>query len=162
MVVVGVVGLLAMVLWLRSDERRIRGRLEELAEQMEKDGPEDQLAAFAVARGVSEAFAPGFVVLATPYQGRIADIQELMSAVMTFRNASPRIEVDIRDVALEVNKERRTAAMGIEATVTMETGPDERARESYRIRMAWLEDNGTWLIHQLEVVEILEGGTRLF
>jgi hypothetical protein len=148
--------------WWRSDERRIKKALDELVELLEKKEAEDQLVAFGVARAVARRFAPGFVILAKPYRGRITDNEELMSAVLTFRNASPEISIDLGSVSLEVNKKRRTAAMGLEATVTMETGPGEHGRESYRVRLAWLNEEGRWLLHQVEVIEVLTDGPRLF
>ncbi|HVS02772.1 MAG TPA: hypothetical protein VMT16_08390 [Thermoanaerobaculia bacterium] len=150
-------------LWAQwhSPQRRILRRLAALEEALEKDGPEDQLATLGRGREITRFFAPGFLILAAPYEGRISSPQELVGAVHRLRSAGTTVAVDFRDVEIEVRRANDTADMGLEATVAIDLG-DGEGRESYRGRLQWVEEEGQWLIQQVEILEVLEGGRRLF
>jgi hypothetical protein len=147
--------------WWRSPERRLARRLDELAELLDKDGDEGSLVAAATARGVLDLFTPGFLVRAQPYEGSLADPQELMGAVLRFRSAAPRIAVDLGGREVEVNARQGTAVVAFVATVTLDGAGRGPGRESWRVRSLWVEEEGEWRMSELELVERLSGGLVL-
>jgi hypothetical protein len=154
------VGLLALaVSHLRSDRRQIHRQLAALTDLLSKEGPSDTLQDAAIAQRVTTHFTPQFLVSAQPYQRRIRDLRELAAAVHRFRSAGERIEIGVRDRALEL-RSNDTAVLHFVATVTLHRS-ERPSRESYRVRTQWQKDEGRWTINQLELLEILEGPGNL-
>ncbi len=90
--------------WWTSDRRRILAQFEALQSALEKTGSggaEGTLDRLAHARAVSALFADGFVILAQPYEGTIADRQQLMAVVDRYRGSAESIAVS--DSEVEVN-----------------------------------------------------------
>jgi hypothetical protein len=146
--------------WWQSPQRRLYRRLDALLAQLEKDGEESRLAAAATARGVLDYFAPGFVVRAAPYEGTLTDSQQLMGAVMRFRDGAGRISATAGERETLLQESPRTAAMTFVVTVVMDAGRGP-SQERWRVRSLWLEDGGEWRLSELELAERLEGGLAL-
>jgi hypothetical protein len=139
---------------LRGDRRVILRQLGKLTALLERGGPEQPLASWGVARQVGDFFAPDFLVAAPPYEGRLADRQQLAAAVHRFRGSAERISVTTADHQLAV-RDNGTAELGFVATVSLQR-PRGPARESFRVRALWQKDEGRWRIHELELLEVLE------
>jgi hypothetical protein len=150
----------AIALWWGSDRRRILARFEVLQGAIEKSGPEGALDRLGHARAVSDLFADGFVILAQPYEGTIADRQQLMGVVDRYRGSAETIAVSDSDVVLAL-RPNATADMTavVEAVGLRPGGP---GRERLRLRVAWREDEGEWRIQELEVVEVLDSSGLFF
>jgi hypothetical protein len=159
-VLVLVVAAWAAWAWWRSDERRIAARWKGALVAFEKSGQEDQLTAFGKVRDIVSLFAPGFVISARPYEGTIADGQQLAAVVARYRDSARRIQVSDadREIALFEN---RTAEMTAVVQIDGERGSGP-GRERFRVRAAWREDDGLWRIQELEIVEVLEDRGLLF
>jgi hypothetical protein len=159
--VVAVVLLLAagLAAWrhFTSPQRQVLRRLGALADLLAKDGPENQLTAAATARGVAGFFAPGFFVRADPYEGELADPQQLMGAVMRLRGPAQRLDVAFSDRDVRLDEVSRTAVVGFVGTVSLDRGAGQ-GRESWRVRTLWVEDDGEWRIAELELLEQIETG----
>jgi len=149
-----------LVAWLAvrwmDPARAIHRRLDQLESLLSKEGREEQIATFGVARQVAKLFAPGFVVLAAPYEGQISGQQQLVGAVHRYRTTGDRMVAVIDQREIEV-RENRTAISTFRATVTMTIG-DRTGRDSFRVLVQWQDDDGEWLINRLEVVEVIEQG----
>ena len=145
--------------YLVSDTRRLQRRLSELEDLLDKDGEEAAIVTAATAGQVARFFAPGFVILAAPYEGQLTDPQQLQQAVYRYRTAAPRIDATFGDREIEL-RDNRTAVLVFTALVVMDFG-DRSGRESYRVRSSWAEIEGEWVVSELEVLEVLPEGPGL-
>lgn len=144
--------------WWSSDRRRLAARLDEVVELFEKSGPEDQLTSFGRTRAIVELFAPGFVVLAKPYEGTVTDRQQLAAIVQRYRDGSERIDVSDSERAFEIDAARGVAES---AALFAISGGRGGGNERFRARVAWARIDGEWKIQELEILEVLEPGGRL-
>jgi hypothetical protein len=143
--------------WWSSDRRRLAARLDEVVELFEKSRAEDQLTSFGKSRAIVELFAPGFVVLAKPYEGSITDRQQLAAIVQTYRDGSERIDISDSERSFEIDAARGVAESAALFAVSGGRGGGDR----FRARIAWARIDGTWRIQEFEIVEVLEPGGRL-
>lgn len=159
-VVALVAALAALVHWWRSDRRRILGQFEALQSAIEKRGAEGALDRLGHARAVSQLFAEGFVILAQPYEGTIADRQQLMGIVDRYRGSAETIAVSDSEVEVTL-RENATAELTavVEAVGLRPGGP---GRERLRLRLAWRKDEGVWRIQELEVLAVLDTSGLFF
>lgn len=146
--------LLALWSWWSSDRRAIERRFGRILEVCEKGGEEGALAIVERARVLSEAFAPGFVVLARPYRGTLTETREVIGAVEAYRRSARRVSVSARDVDVELGP-GDTAEMGVTVRATGDRGGGPGA-ERFRARVFWVKVDGDWKIRELEVIEVLE------
>jgi hypothetical protein len=119
--------LVALFFWWTSDRRRIVAQFEALQEALEKSGDEGTFDRLGHARGVSEVFADGFVILAQPYEGTIADRQQLMGIVDRYRASAERITVSDSEVDVEL-RPNATAEMSAVVEATGHEARRSRAR----------------------------------
>lgn len=150
--------LVALGLWWSSDRRRLAARLDEVVELFEKSDAEDQLTSFGRTRAIVELFAPGFVVLAEPYQASITDRQQLAAIVQSYRDGSERIDISDSDRSFEIDAARGIAES---AALFAVSGGRGGGGERFRARIAWARTDGEWRIQEFEIVEVLEPGGRL-
>lgn len=148
--------LLLLFGYWRSDRNVIQRRLDGLEELLAKSGPEDQLTAFGRARKVSEMFAPGFLVLARPYEGAIRDRQELARVVAGYRGSVRTLRLVNRQRSVAVDRERGTARMRLRVEAWTDSGGGP-SRQSYDFRIAWLKEAGDWLIQEVDLLEVDTG-----
>lgn len=140
--------------WWSSDARRIGAAFAALVETAEKSGPESDLVRLAKARQLTARFAPGFAVFARPYAGTITDPQQLAAVVDRYRATASRVAVSDRDRQLEV-RDNGTAELVcvLQVDGLRDVGP---GRETFRVRIGWRQEAGVWLIHEVEILEVLE------
>jgi hypothetical protein len=162
LVVVAVLAVALIVLWSwwRSDRRRISARLDEIESLLDKSGAEDQLTAFGRTRRIVAAFAPGFVVLARPYEGSISDAQQLAAVIQRYRESSSRIEVGDSGRDTAIDSARGTAETTAVFRLAGERGSGP-GTERFRARIAWVKSDGEWRIQEFEILEVLERGGLL-
>jgi len=158
----GVAGAIAVGAWMwwTSDRRRLSARIDEMVELFEKSGPEDQLTAFGHTRQIVAMFAPGFVILARPYEGSIADRQQLAAVVQRYREGNTRIEIGDAERAISIDPERGTAETSAVFSLSGGRGVGGGV-ERFRARIAWVRLDGEWKIHEVEILEVLERGGLL-
>ncbi|MCP4664540.1 MAG: hypothetical protein GY856_54845 [bacterium] len=153
-VLYGVVAI-AVAAWalslLGSDARRIRRRLAEFEELIEKNGQENNLVAANKARLLGGFFTKTFEIDIVPFSQVVTDRQQLMRVAMGYRSRSQRIGVAFREQDLSIDDQRRSADMGLVAELTGRTV--SLAPERYQLRMQWSEEEGEWRIRRLEVIE---------
>lgn len=138
---------------LFSDRARLNRQLNRLEEGLTKTGEESAVAAAASARGVTRILAPGFVLLATPYESAtITDPQQVLAGVLRLRQAGRTVDTDLTEREIDLRRGNRTATVLFLATVTVDFG-DRRGRDAYRVRTIWREEEGTWLLAEAEVTE---------
>jgi len=157
-VLYGVVAI-ALAVWALSlldrDARRIRRRLAEIEELIEKNGQENSLVAANKARLLGGFFTTAFEIDILPYSQVVTDRQQLMRAAMGYRSRSQRIGVSFCEQDLAIDGERRSADMELVAELTGRRV--SLAPERYQLRMQWSEEDGEWRIRRLEVLEMPEG-----
>jgi hypothetical protein len=150
----------AVALWWTSDRRRVLAQFEALQSAIEKSGGEGTLDRVSHARAVSELFADGFVILAEPYEGTIEDRQQLMAIVDRYRESAQTIAVSDSEVEVELRPNDTADLRAVVEAVGMRPGGP--GRERLRLRIAWRQDEGTWRIQELEVLEVLDTSGLFF
>ena len=140
--------------WLRSDRPRIERTLARLERACTKEGPESPLALLGRTETILDAFAPGFLVLARPYEGSISDGRELAGAIHRYRALAQRVRVRDAERKLEVSA-NGTAEMSVVFLVDGDRGGRPGA-ERFRARLFWVEHEGEWRIREFEIVEVLD------
>lgn len=152
--------LVALVFWWTSDRRRILAQFEALQGAIEKHSSEGALDRLAHARDVSQLFADGFVILAQPYEGTIADRQQLMGVVDRYRGSAETIAVSDSEVEVTLRENATADLTAVVEAVGMRPGGP--GRERLRLRIAWRKDDGVWRIQELEVLAVLETSGLFF
>lgn len=158
LIVATAIALVVLWSWWTSDRRRLAARLDEIEELFEKSRAEDQLTSFGKTRAIVELFAPGFVVLARPYEASITHRQQLAGIVQRYRDGSERIEISDSERRFEIDAERGVAES---AALFAVAGGAGGGGERFRARIAWARIDGEWRIQEFEIVEVLEPGGRL-
>jgi hypothetical protein len=140
--------------WWASAERRLDRAFDALLASVAKDGPENQLDRLGHARDFAERFARDFVVSAKPYSGTLTDRQQLMGVVDGYRSGAERVSAvgTDREWTLRDNGTADLYAL-VELDGASRGGP---GRERFRVRIAWVEEDGEWRIAEAEVLERLE------
>lgn len=141
--------------WWTSDRRRLSARIDEMVSLFEKSAPEDQLTAFGRTRQIVALFAPGFVILARPYEGTITDRQQLAAVVQRYREGRSTIEVADAERSIEIDSGRGTAETS--AVFSLSAGAGGGV-ETFRARIGWVRVEGEWLVHEVEILEVIERG----
>lgn len=147
-------------LWWTSDARRIGRRLDALVEACEKSGPESPLVLLTRTQTLLDAFAPGLLVRAEPYGGAVGDGRELAALIQRYRATASRIEITAsgRELVFGPN---RTAEMAVLFRIAGDAGGGP-GNEAFSARLFWVEDDGTWRIREVEVIERLESSGLFF
>ena len=153
---------LAVAIWwvsqLGGEEKRIRGRLDELADLLGKDGPENALVAANKARSVALLFARDFEVLLQGYgSGAVSGPQQISQAMLRYRTPPSSIEVTFRDVEIELDAGERTAGMSAVAVAAATTGGNFHQRR-FRLAFRWVKEEEEWVIRRAELIEELDAG----
>jgi hypothetical protein len=142
--------------WWRSDARRIGRALDRLERACEKSGPDGALDLVSRTATIVDAFAPGMLVTARPYEGSIRDPRELAGVIHRYRAGAERVRISESERELAVG-ERDTAEMSVVFVVEGDRG-GRPGRERFRARLFWVEIEGDWKIREVEVVEVLDPG----
>ena len=153
---------LAVAIWLSSqfggEERRLRSRLDELAELLEKDGPESGLVAANKAHSVGLLFARDFEVVLQGYAAQgVTEPHQISQAMLRYRTPPSSVSVTFRDVEIELDAAQRAAnmhAIGVASATT--DGRLDRRR--FRFAFRWLKEEREWVIQRAELVEELDAG----
>lgn len=160
-VVAGVLAVaIAVSVWWRSDERRIGRALDRLERACEKDGPDGALELLSRTATIIDAFAPGLLISAAPYEGSIRDARELAGLVHRYRGTAEQVRISDRERELRVSPggtAEMSAVFAIDGTRGGSPG-----RESFRARLFWVEVEGEWKIREVEVIEVLDRGGTIF
>ncbi len=134
--------------WWSSDRRRLAARLDEIRSWLEKSGPEDQLTSFGNTRRIVEAFAPGFVVLARPYEATITDRQQLAAVVQRYRDGADTIRIGATGREFRVDPTTGTAESSAHFAVS---GQGLAGGDRFDARIAWVRIDGEWQIREFEI-----------
>lgn len=159
----GLYGILvvAFAVWLygqfNSDERRLRNRLDDLVELVEKDAPESDLVAANKGRQLGNLLSRDFEINLLPFNRQLRDRAELGRAMVGYRRSAERIAVTFRDVEIELQSAGIKRAQMAAVAAVRGTVDGQRRSASYRFAFGWVEENGVWRIEQAELVEVIEG-----
>ncbi len=151
----------AVTVWLfgqlGGEKRRVSKRLERLEDLVEKDGAENDLVAANKARNVGLLFARDFEIdLQGRAQGVVTERQRIAQVMLRYRSAPSRIELDFRDVEIEIGEGGGSAEMTAVASASATTGGDT-SRRRFRLAFRWVKEDREWVIRRAELVEELEG-----
>lgn len=146
--------------FLRSGgpEGAIRARLGDLEELLEKEPGEKALVAAQRARELTDFLSDDFLVDLGPWGRTISDASDLARPYVGFRRGYERIEVGLELEEIELGAGERSAASAVRAsffgTGGGGVGP---SRESYRVLIDWVLEDGEWRMSHVQVTERLEG-----
>ncbi len=145
-------------LWWGSDRRRIDRRLARLERVCEKSGSEGEGALDLIGRGeaILDAFAPGFVVTAHPYEGTLTDGRQLVGAIETYRRRCERVRVHDGEEKLTIS-DHGTAEMDVLFAVDCRRGGGPSGSGArFRAHLFWVDTDQGWKIRDFEIVKVLE------
>ena len=154
-----VFALIAGVRWWQSDERKIRARVKQIQELVDKDRGETNLTSLNKARKISELFADGFEFRAEQFDYIGRDRRSLVGAIHRYRSTSDRVRMRVFDSDLHLDPQAGRATMNLTAEFTADFR-GTLGRDGYRFQVNWVKREGQWLIDFVNLVEILAGGTR--
>ncbi len=151
----------AVAIWLAGqlggEKRRIVKRLERLEDLVEKDGAENDLSAANKARNVGLLFAREFEIdLRGRARGVVTERPRVAQVMLGYRSAPSRIELDFRDVEVEIDDAGSVAEMTALASASATTDGDLQHRR-FRLAFRWVKEDGEWVIRRAELVEELDG-----
>lgn len=152
----------AVAIWLGSrffgdEESKIRRRLEEIRELVEKSAGEGALDGVGRAASFAELFAEPFEAAVAPAGQQLGDKGQLMQVFAGFRHASERITLDYRAVEILVAENRREATATFEALLN--GGPAGMlAGEAFPVELRFRKVDGEWLIARARVGDPIPRG----
>lgn len=133
-----------------SEESRIRRRLAEIEELVEKSPGEGALDNVGRSRSFAEIFAERFEVELAPTGERIGDKQNLMRVFVAFRHNSESITLEYRNLEIVLAENGRDAVATFEALLN--GGPlGILADESYGVELKLRKEEGDWRIVKASV-----------
>jgi hypothetical protein len=144
------------IAWWGSDERQIRRQLRRIQELVAKDPGESDLAGIGKARALSELFAEGFEVRATPVGFSTRDRRDLIGGIHRYRTLASSIRMEVAREELVIDEASRRATMHFVAIFAS----DRRGglgRESYLFQLNWVEVEGEWKVDYADLLEVVEG-----
>ncbi len=149
----------AFLAWWRSDERRIRSKVSQIQEQVEKTSGESNLVALDKARRITGLFAPEFEFRARQFDFQTSERSALAAGIHRYRSLSDRIAMKISGDELHVDPVARRASQFF--TAEFVTGfRGSLGREAYAFQVNWVERDGDWRIDYVDLLEVLEPSTR--
>lgn len=98
------------------------------------------------------------MVSASPYEGTIDDRQQLAGALDRFRESAERITATASEREIAV---RENGTADLFATITLQSNGATGGRERFRVRFAWLREEGGWRVSEAEILERLESSGLL-
>ena len=150
----------AAIVWLYfslggGEEERIRRRLAEIEELVEKSAGEGSLDGVGRARSFAALFAEPFAAEVGPAGQTIGDRQQLMQAFVGFRHASETVTLDYRGIEIALAPGGKEAVVKLEALLN--GGPAGfLAEEGYPVELLFRKVDGDWLVARAQV----SGGVR--
>jgi hypothetical protein len=156
LLVLVVVALAAAAWWWSgadSDERRIQGQVDRLLELAAKEPGEGALAGLERANAITGLFAAELEVRARPLGFHTRDRRALARAIQGYRASSERIRAQAEERRLQVDRESRRAILHL--TARFSGGLALGGRETYRFQVNWVEQDGTWLIDHVDLLEVV-------
>jgi hypothetical protein len=154
----------AAAIWLGSrffgDEAgKIRGRLEEIRDLIEKSAGEGALEGVSRSTSFAELFAEPFEAEVSPAGQRLGDKGRLMQVFVGFRHASERVTLDYRAVEIVVAENQREAGVTLEALLN--GGPAGMlAGEAFPVELRFRKVDGDWLVARAWVGDPIRRGVR--
>lgn len=138
-----------------GEEQKIRRRLAEIEELVEKAPGEGALDGVGRARSFAALFTEPFDADVGPAGQRIGDRQQLMQVFIGFRHASERVALDYRAIEIVLSPGEKEAVVRLEALLN--GGPAGLlADEHFPVELLFRKVDGDWLVARAKV----EGGVR--
>lgn len=149
------IGLAALVYWqfFPSDERRIRGRLDDLAETLTDDGAEGLAQVARIARLARYVTTDVTVDLGPTLNEQLQGRDMLVAAAGRVQQTARTVVVEFVDVQVSVTPERGEASTYLTGKAS---GIDERGEtvtDARELEMSWRLVDGEWLIASVRAVE---------
>ncbi len=142
-------------LYLTSDTRRIRSRLDTLVELSEKNGPEQGIEALTKAAGIGKLFSEQCTLHLEEYGHRGSyHRKDITDSVFMIRNRSHQVTIAMYDITIAVENSSQ-AAIALTLHLSGVVG-EEQAVEVNEIALTMNKEEGDWLIYSVTVVQVLE------
>jgi ketosteroid isomerase-like protein len=145
----------AWALWPESDERAIRRRLTEVADEANTgsgEGLETVAKAARVGRYFTEAVAVDFGAGAPPVSGR----QTLIAMATRLQAPAASLVVALEDITVVKRPDTAVADVTLTATITRtDTASGERTMDAREFALEMRKEGGEWLIARVMAVDTL-------
>ncbi len=153
--------LAAAVIWwavgfFSGEERRIRKELSRLETLLTKGEGEGNVAAANRARQLGDLFAESFEIELGSRGGTLTERGALARVALRYRREYETIEANLRPEDLEIGPTGRLAEMEVTAHLFGRRRASP-SRESYRLALRYVLEDGDWRISRAQLLEILEG-----
>jgi hypothetical protein len=151
--ILGVLFIFLVVLAVKGgDERIIHRRLSRIRKLMEKEVAEKPLVMIAKNREMMEYLSSTVEMnVGTPLPSTTGR-QELLGLINQFRAMAQKLNITIRDRALTMHPDRKSATMRMTVDVEAEA-PGQKGREIREIEMIWGKEQAGWVIQKIVLVE---------
>ncbi len=154
LIALAALGVAAWLLLSQNDERIIRRALREAALALEKDGPENPIAAARRAERVAEILTANPAIAGFGMDARWNSRSEARSAIFHARAAAQRISVSLHDLSVTVDPSREQAIMTGTADVRGIAAQDRSAgREFVEFEAEWTKTPDGWRLAVLRRIE---------
>ena len=153
-------GLIGFFIFYQTDAEKIRSRLDDLAERVSKEAPENELMAAGHAKKISDLFTDPCVleIPQTPYRDVSGEFsrQDIRAYAMSGRARYENIELKFYDIMIDFPDEN-TADVRLTARVNADaSNRGQPFDEFYELACKFQKIEGDWYINRVAAVEVLE------
>lgn len=131
--------------WVTRDRREINFRLARIQRLLSKEPDESALSGLARVQAALRYFSAKPEIRLGAPMSTIADREELAAVILHARSSVTRLKVSVRDKALDLAADRRSATMNLtaEGTATYDGRTERDVRE---LDLQWVKQDGHWVV----------------
>jgi hypothetical protein len=157
-VVVGILvgGMIAILIFWKSEEAKIRNQFEFIAEKIEKTPGESPIIAVANVKQIREVFAERCRINAPGYSAsRNILSDELPAIVLRMRSGYSAISLMFRDFVIEF-PEQDAAQVNVTAIMEGKSASGKPVEDLHELKCNLEKIEEVWRLKEIEVVEVLK------
>lgn len=153
----GLVGVLAWRMLPRNDERAIRRNLRDAVQALEKDGPENPIAAARRAERAADIFVPNPIIEGRGLDARWRSRTELRSGIFQVRAAAERLSISLHDISVKIETSGEQAVLSGTARVrgAGTHGRGSLEQEFVEFTTEWVKTPDGWRLAVLRRVDAI-------
>ncbi|MFQ3224450.1 MAG: hypothetical protein ACI8Z5_000699 [Lentimonas sp.] len=140
----------ASIFWnVDWDARAIDKRMHELAELVEKSGPESMIESLGRSRRVANLFTDSCEIEYLTQRSSLTGADAISGAFLSVRNAIETASVRLSRHAIVVEADAERAESTVQASAKVATRGGDEWRDTLHYRIFWQQEEGEWLIRQI-------------
>ena len=152
-------GLIGFFIFYQTDAEKIRSRLDDLAERVSKEAPENEIMAAGHAKNIGDLFTDPCVleIPETPYREISGEFsrQDIRAYAMSGRARYAQIKLDLYDISIDFPDEKNA---DVRLTARINAGAEGGGRpfdEFYELACQFQKIEGDWYINRVAAIEVL-------